>query len=67
MKNRPLLGLWEPLSGALCYGWVSSRLCGDNAATGFWLSVRGIGGLAVYIVVENGTKQWRPGSVNIAR
>lgn len=42
-------------------------LVGDNTATGFWLSVGGIGGLAVYIVLGNGTKQWRSGSVNITR
>lgn len=55
------IALWD----AVDYRYVSSRLCRDNAATGFWLSVGGIGGLAVYIVVGNGTKQWRPGSVNI--
>src|SRR5699024_7292592 len=57
------IALWD----AVDYRYVSSRLCRDNAATGFWLSVGGIGGLAVYIVVGNGTKQWRPGSVNITR
>ncbi|HFJ6984362.1 TPA: hypothetical protein ACGSBW_000531 [Escherichia coli] len=42
--------------------------CGeDDATTGFWWSVGGIGGLAVYIVVGNGTKQWWLGSVNITR
>lgn len=49
------IALWDVVD----YWYVSSRLCRDYAATGFWLSVGGIGGLAVYIVVGNGTKQWR--------
>lgn len=35
------IALWDVVD----YWSVSSRLCGDNAATSFWLSVGGIGGL----------------------
>jgi len=31
IENPPFLGLWEPLSTALCYRCVSLQLCGDDA------------------------------------
>ena len=44
------IALWDVVD----YRYISLRLCGNNAATGFWLSVGGIGG-AVHNCVEKGT------------
>ena len=48
--------LWDVVD----YWYVNSQLCGDNTATGFWLSVGGIGGTACASVGKVRTVTLRP-------